>query len=171
MSPLRMIGALALLAGARAVHADPCNVTIEGNDRMQFNLHEITVPARCAEVQVILKHSGKMPAKVMGHDWVLAKGSDMSAIVNAGLAAGYSHGYLPGNDKRIIAATKVVGGGESTVVRFSTSTLQQGIRYAFFCTSPGHSTVMHGTFLFGDTNRVARTLTTGIPATLKRDAR
>jgi azurin len=168
MSPLRIIGAVALLAGARAVHADPCNVTIEGNDRMQFSLHEITVPAQCAEVEVSLKHSGKMPAKVMGHDWVLSKDSDMSAIVNAGLAAGYSRGYLPENDKRIIAATKVVGGGESAVVRFSTSVLQQGIRYAFFCTSPGHSTVMRGTFLFGDTNRVARALTTGVPAIAKR---
>jgi len=155
MSPLRMIGALALLLGAQAVHAGPCNVTIEGNDRMQFNLREITVSTDCTEVEVSLKHSGKMPAKVMGHDWVLAKASDMSAIVNAGLAAGYSHGYLPENDRRIIAATKVVGGGESTVVKFSTSLLQQGIRYAFFCTSPGHSTVMRGTFLFGNTKTVA----------------
>jgi azurin len=34
--------------------------------------------------------------------------------------------------------------------------LQQGVRYVFFCTSPGHSTAMRGTFLFGDANRVAR---------------
>jgi azurin len=113
---------------------------------MRFNLHEITVPADCTDVEVSLRHSGKMSAKVMGHDWVLAKASDMSAIVNAGLAAGYSRGYLPENDKRIIAATKVVGGGESAVVKFSTSLLQQGIRYVFFCTSPGHSSAMRGTF-------------------------
>ena len=156
MSPLRMTGALALLLGVRAVHAGPCNVTIEGNDMMRFSLREITVPADCTEVEVNLKHSGKMPAKVMGHDWVLAKASDMSSIVNAGLAAGYSRGYLPENDKRIIAATKVVGGGESAVVRFSTSMLQQGVRYAFFCTSPGHSTAMRGTFIFGGADRVAR---------------
>jgi azurin len=129
-------------------------VTIEGNDMMRFSLREITVPADCIEVEVSLKHSGKMPAKVMGHDWVLAKASDMSSIVNAGLAAGYSRGYLPENDKRIIAATKVVGGGESAVVKFSTSLLQQGIRYVFFCTSPGHSSAMRGTFIFGDTNKI-----------------
>jgi azurin len=151
-----MTGALALLLGVRAVHAGPCNVTIEGNDMMRFSLREITVPADCTEVEVSLKHSGKMAAKVMGHDWVLAKASDMSAIVNAGLAAGYSHGYLPENDKRIIAATKVVGGGESAGVRFSTSLLQQGIRYVFFCTSPGHSSAMRGTFLFGETDKIVR---------------
>jgi azurin len=92
----------------------------------------------------------------MGHDWVLAKDSDMSAIVNAGLAAGAKRGYLPENDKRIIAATGLVGGGESAVVKFSTSMLQQGVRYVFFCTSPGHSSAMRGTFLFGGANRVAR---------------
>jgi azurin len=156
MSLLRMIGALALLLGARTVYADPCNVTIEGNDVMEYSLRQITVPAECNEVQVQLRHSGRLPAKVMGHDWVLAKDSDMHAIVNAGLAAGAKRGYLPENDKRIIAATRQVGGGESAVVRFSTSLLRQGVRYAFFCTSPGHSTVMRGIFLFGGANRVAR---------------
>jgi azurin len=151
-----MIGALALLLGARAVHAGPCNVTIEGNDMMQFSLREITVPADCGEVEVLLRHSGKMSARVMGHDWVLARDSDMSAIVNAGLAAGARHGYLPENDKRIIAATTQVGGGEVAVVKFNTSMLQPGVRYAFFCTSPGHSTAMRGTFLLGGANRVVR---------------
>jgi azurin len=158
MSLLRMMGALVLLAGAGAVYADPCTVSIEGNDMMKFNLREITVPTECGEVEVRLKHSGRMSARVMGHDWVLAKDSDMSAIVNAGLAAGARHGYLPENDNRIIAATGLIGGGESAVVRFSTSLLQQGMRYAFFCTSPGHSTVMRGLFLFGGTNRVVRDL-------------
>jgi len=92
----------------------------------------------------------------MGHDWVLAKDSDVSGIVNAGLAAGLSHGFVPENDKRIIAATKVVGGGESTTVKFSTAALVQGARYVFFCTAPGHSSVMHGRFLFGDATRVAQ---------------
>jgi azurin len=113
------------------------------------------VPAQCAEVELTLKYSGHLPAKVMGHDWVLAKDSDMSGIVNAGLAAGISHGFLPENDTRIIAATKVVGGGESATVKFSTAALAQGERYAFFCTSPGHSAIMRGKFLFGET-RVAQ---------------
>ena len=87
MCSLHTIGALALLLAAQAVHADPCKVTIEGNDNMQFSLRQIAVPVTCAEVEVTLKHSGKMTAKVMGHDWVLAKESDVSAIVNGGLSA------------------------------------------------------------------------------------
>ena len=156
MTSLRLIGAGTLLLASGFAYADPCKVTIESNDMMQFSAHEMNVPTECAEVEVTLKHSGQLPAKVMGHDWVLARDSDMSAIVNAGLAAGAKRGYLPENDKRVIAATKVVGGGESTTIRFSTSALQTGMRYAFFCTSPGHSAVMHGTFAFGDNTRVAR---------------
>jgi azurin len=152
---LRLIGTgLLLLAGAVA-YANPCKIAIESNDLMQFSANEITVAASCTEVEVTLRHSGKLPAKVMGHDWVLARDSDVSAIVNAGLAAGAVRGYLPENDQRIIAATKVVGGGESTTVRFSTAGLVQGTRYAFFCTSPGHFAMMRGRFEFGASARLA----------------
>ena len=71
-------------------------------------------------------------------------------------AAGPARGYLPEHDTRIIAATPTVGGGESATVKFATSLLQPGARYAFFCTSPGHSTVMRGTFRFGDNGRLVR---------------
>ncbi|HET9328894.1 MAG TPA: azurin [Steroidobacteraceae bacterium] len=144
-----------LLAGALA-HADPCKIELTSNDQMQFNVRELVVPTDCAEVEVTLRHSGKLPARSMGHDWVLAKDSDMSAIVTAGLAAGPARGYLPEHDARIIAATPIVGGGESATVKFATSLLQAGARYAFFCTSPGHSTVMRGTFKFGGTSRLVR---------------
>ena len=157
MSLPRTLSPLALILVAHTVHADPCKVTIEGNDNMQFNLRQISVPTTCGEIELTLKHSGKLSARVMGHDWVLAKDSDVSTIVNGGLSAGFGHGFLPENDKRIIAATKVVGGGESDTVRFSTSALQTGSRYVFFCTSPGHSTMMRGAFVFGDGTRVART--------------
>jgi azurin len=142
------VGAFLLLATAVA-HADPCKMSIETNDALRYSVREMIVPTGCTEVEVSLRHAGQLAAKVMGHDWVLARESDMSAIVNAGLAAGFKRGYLPENDKRVIAATKVVGGGETTTVTFSTSALQEGIRYVFFCSSPGHSSVMHGTFLFG----------------------
>src|SRR5437016_13058816 len=156
MKGLRLLGAGALLLACGAAYADPCKNTIDSNGRMQFSAHELTVPSACTDVEVTLRHAGRLPAKVMGHDWVLAKDSDVSGIVNAGMAAGLAHGFLPENDKRIIAATKVVGGGESTTVKFSTAALVQGARYVFFCTAPGHSSVMHGRFLFGDATRVAQ---------------
>jgi hypothetical protein len=94
---------------------------------------------------------------------VLARDSDVSALVNAGLAAGAVRGYLPESDQRIIAATRIVGGGESTTVKFSTAGLVQGTRYAFFCTAPGHSAMMHGKFEFGPSARLPGNTDVGVP--------
>ena len=149
---LRLTGAGLLLLASGLAYADPCKLALESNDQMQFSVRELVVPNECGEVEVTLRHSGKMSARAMGHDWVLAKDSDVSAIVNAGLAAGPAHGYLPEHDKRIIAATPIVGGGESATVKFATSLLQAGSRYVFFCTSPGHATVMRGRLLVGVTH-------------------
>jgi azurin len=155
MTYLRLLGyALPLLAAAGA-SADPCRLTIDSNDLMQFNVHELAVPADCSDVELTLRDVGKLPAPVMGHDWVLAKDADMSAIVSAGLAAGAAHGYLPQGDRRVIAATRIIGGGESTTVTFSTQQLAPGAHYVFFCTSPGHAAAMRGQFVFGAT-RVAQ---------------
>ena len=151
---LRLTGAGILLMAGRLACADPCKLALESTDQMQFSVHELVVPSECKEVEVTLRHSGQLSARAMGHDWVLAKDSDVSGIVNAGLAAGPAKGYLPEHDPRIIAATSIVGGGESSTVKFATSRLQAGTRYVFFCTSPGHATVMRGTLLFGNSRLV-----------------
>jgi azurin len=141
--------ALALIAAAPFASAKPCSVAIEGNDVMQFNLKEIKIAVDCTEVEVTLKHVGKYPAAAMGHNWVLAKSEDLQAIVNAGATAGLANNYLPKGDARIVASTKIIGGGESTSVKFNTSKLTKGGDYSFFCSFPGHWAIMHGKFLFG----------------------
>ena len=45
--------------------ADECALVIEGNDAMQYNLKEMSVPATCKEVTVTLNHTGKMPVTAM----------------------------------------------------------------------------------------------------------
>src|SRR6202035_2403466 len=119
--------------------AEECRLAIEANDAMQFNQRELAVSSACSEVELTLKHVGTQPAKVMGHDWVLAKASDMAALTNAGAAAGLTNNFQPPSDTRIVAATKIVGGVESTTIKFSTSALKTNEDYSFFCTAPGHS--------------------------------
>ena len=63
-------------------------------------------------------------------------------LFRSGLAGDYS----PKGDARVIAATKLVGGGESADVTFKASALKAGEAYKFFCTFPGHSAMMNGTF-------------------------
>lgn len=156
MNAMQGIAVVGLLLCAAVAHAAPCKLTIESSDQMQFSARELTVSPDCTEIELTLTNTGKLPAKVMGHDWVLARDSDVPAIVNAGLAAGLAHGFVPEHDPRVIAATHLVGGGESATVEFSTAALVPGGRYSFFCTSPGHSVVMRGRLLFGEPGRLAQ---------------
>ena len=138
---------LALVASAAGTaHAGNCQLTVEANDMIQFNARALQVEASCVEVQLTLHHVGKMGAHVLGHDWVLARSSDVGALANAGIAAGFDKGYLPPGDKRVIAATKIVGGGEVTTITFRTANLVSGSDYSFFCSYPGHASMMRGRF-------------------------
>jgi len=126
-----------------------CKVDITGTDAMQFDKKEISVAADCTSVEVTLKHSGKLPAQAMGHNWVLAKTADMQGVVNDGMGASFAANHIKAGDTRVIAHTKIVGGGQSDTVTFATSALKQGEAYSFFCTFPGHSALMKGAFKFG----------------------
>ena len=126
-----------------AVVAD-CATEIEGNDAMQYNVSSIVVPASCTDFKITLKHTGTMPATAMGHDVVITKSSDMKAVDTDGMAAGAADGYVKADDPRVIAHTKVIGGGETTSMSFPVSKIQSGGPYEFFCSFPGHSSLMHG---------------------------
>jgi len=151
MKTIRIAACLSLaFAASGAFAADKvCKVDIAGTDQMQFDKKEISVAADCTEVEVTLKHTGKMTAQQMGHNWVLAKTSELASIATDGMTSGLPNDYLKKGDARVLAHTKVVGGGQSATVKFSTSLLKKGEAYSFFCTFPGHSTIMKGAFKFG----------------------
>jgi azurin len=137
--------AMGLLISGAAMAADQCSTEIQGNDQMKFDKASITVPASCKNFTVTLKHVGKMAKAVMGHDWVLTTAADEKAVVNASMAAGPSKDYINAGDPRIIAHTKMIGGGETDSVTFAVSKLKAGEQYAYFCTFPGHAALMRGT--------------------------
>ena len=139
----------ALLAAPCARAADPCKLEISGNDLMQYDKTELAVPATCKEVTITLHHSGKLPKEAMGHDWVLVNTPDLAAVATAGMGAGLANNYVEPGDKRVLANTKTIGGGETTSVTFSTAGLKKGGAYSYLCTFPGHNALMHGTFKFG----------------------
>ena len=126
--------------------AADCEQIIEGNDALQFNSKSMMVSASCESVTVTLNHTGQLPANIMGHNWVLTKSSDFMPVAQAGGAAGLENDYVPQNDSRVIAYSKIIGGGDSTSVTFSTSDLSSDESYTFFCSFPGHYTIMQGSF-------------------------
>ena len=127
--------------------AADCEQVIEGNDALQFNSKTMTVSASCETVTVTLKHTGQLPANIMGHNWVLTKSSDFMPVAQAGASAGLDNNYVPQNDSRVIAYSKIIGGGESTTVTFSASDLSINENYTFFCSFPGHYAIMQGSLI------------------------
>ncbi len=145
---MRMRNAAAVLWAAllaSPVLAAQCDVEIESNDAMQFNKKSIAVPASCKRFTVKLKHVGKLPKTAMGHNWVLSKAADAQGVAADGIAAGLDKAYVKQGDARVIAHTKVIGGGEADAVSFDVAKLKAGESYAWFCSFPGHSTLMKGT--------------------------
>ena len=148
---LRSIAVVSLLALAgNAFGADKvCKLEISGTDAMQYDKKELSVAADCTQVELTLHHAGKLPAQAMGHNWVLAKTGDVSGIASDGVGAGFAKDHIKPGDTRVIAHTKIVGGGQSTSVTFPTSALKKGESYTYFCSFPGHSSIMKGAFKFG----------------------
>lgn len=151
MKLVRTLAFATLIAASSGVFAAPkvCKVEISGNDAMQFDKKEIVVAADCTDVELTLKHSGKASVQAMGHNWVLTKTADAAAAASDGIPAGLAKNYVKDGDARVIAHTKMIGGGQSDTITFPTSKLTKGGAYTFFCSFPGHSFGMKGVLKFG----------------------
>lgn len=139
-----VVASVLALASAPLLAAE-CTVEVQGTDQMTFDTKEIKVSKSCKTFTVNLKHVGALAKNVMGHNWVLSKTADAQAIATEGMTAGLDKDYLKADDARIIAHTKIIGGGESDSVSFDVSKLAAGNEYMFFCSFPGHSAMMKGT--------------------------
>jgi azurin len=138
--------AVSLLTLASAsVFAAECSVTVDSTDQMSFNTKEIVIDKSCKQFTVNLEHSGNLPKNVMGHNIVISKAADMQPIATEGLSAGIDKAYLKEGDERVIAHTKIIGAGEKDSVTFDVSKLAAGTDYGFFCSFPGHISMMKGT--------------------------
>ena len=151
MNLIRSFALCSLLAVAgTAFGADKvCKLEISGSDQMQYDKKELAVAADCTQVELTLHHSGKLPAQAMGHNWVLTKTADMTGVATDGATASVANDHIKPGDARVIAHTKIVGGGQSTSITFPTSALKKGEAYSYFCSFPGHYAIMKGTFKFG----------------------
>lgn len=125
--------------------AQDCETIVETSDTMRFSQRAIVVPKTCETFKVTLKHTGKMPKTAMGHNWVLGKSVQIDAIVKAGAEAGKDHDFIQPDDQRVIAATPMIGGGETAEAVLTVSKLAAKESYTFVCTFPGHWAMMRGT--------------------------
>lgn len=138
-----------LVAGLSAgtASAQDCEFTISGNDMIQFDKSEISVPADCDEVTLTLEHTGELQVEQMGHNWVLTESAVWREVAQDGQNAGLENDHVPQGDDRVITHTEMIGGGESTSITFDVSGLERGGDYTYFCSFPGHWAVMNGEFI------------------------
>ncbi len=124
--------------------AAECAVEVHSTDQMTFETKSIDVSKSCKTFTVTLKHTGTMPKQAMGHNWVLSKTADAQAIAIDGISAGVDNDFIKTGDERVIAHTKLIGGGETATVSFDVAKLEAGTPYEFFCSFPGHIGLMKG---------------------------
>lgn len=141
---MRILLSLALLGLAFSAQAENCVIDLKADDQMKFDQAEVTVSPTCKTVQIKLTHTGKLPVAAMGHNVVIAATGDIQAVGMDGQKAGAAAAYVAADDKRVIAHTPLVGGGESTTASFPGSALKAGGDYSFFCSFPGHWAIMKG---------------------------
>ena len=134
---------LLTLASGQLLAAE-CKVTVDSTDQMSFNTKAIEIDKSCKQFTVELTHSGNLPKNVMGHNWVLTTEANMQPVATDGMAAGIEKDYLKAGDERIIAHTKIIGAGEKDSVTFDVSKLKADEKYSFFCSFPGHISMMKG---------------------------
>ncbi len=133
-----------VLFTATANAAAVCNANVEVTEAMAYTAKSIDVPKTCKDFTVNLKVNGTMAKAVMGHNIVITKEADKEGVITDGGTAGAASNYLKAKDTRVVAGSSVIGGGESTSVKFSVKKLSAKEKYVFFCSFPGHGAIMKG---------------------------
>ncbi len=131
---------------AKAAPKADRTVEITVGDNLKFDKTEIT--ARPGEaLRVVLKSNGAMPKAVMGHNWVLLKaGTDQVEFNKAAFTARETDFIPPTMKDAVIAATGLVGPGETVEVTFKVPA--KAGNYAYLCSFPGHFAMgMKGTLI------------------------
>lgn len=141
---MRALFVTALLLTTGLVRAESCMIELKADDAMKFDQTSVTVSASCKSIEIRLTHTGKLPVASMGHNVVIAPTESFQALAQDGMKAGAAADYLPAADARVLAHTKLIGGGESTTASFPGSVLKAGGDYTFFCSFPGHFALMKG---------------------------
>ena len=116
------------------------NVTITSNDGMRFDVRKINVSSG-QKVRVTLTYTGKLDKRIMGHNVVFLTNGVKPSAFAVKAAAARDNDYIPKGTTEVIAHTKMIGGGETTVIEFIAP---EAGTYNYICSFPGHYAMMKG---------------------------
>ncbi|UXI66582.1 azurin [Tahibacter amnicola] len=141
---MRRIVAFSLFAVAGIASAKNCTIDLKADDQMKFDQATVTVAASCPTITIKLAHTGKLAVTAMGHNVAISPTDSYQAVAQDGLKAGAAGHYLPAGDTRVLGSTPLIGGGETITATFPGNRLKAGGDYTFYCSFPGHWSLMKG---------------------------
>ena len=130
-----------------------CKTILDSNDAMRYqqngkNITELKVNLSCKKFYIRLRHTGKLPSAVMGHNVVIAKESDLPAVFKSCNKAGKDGNFIPNTAKALAHSNTIVGGADKDVkedyAELDTSKFNKDGKYKYFCSFPGHFGIMQG---------------------------
>ncbi|MFW8566007.1 plastocyanin/azurin family copper-binding protein [Orrella sp. 11846] len=130
---------------APLVPPNPCEVHLAVGDTLRFSQTQIDVPQNCERFTVELEHIGRLPKTATPQNWVLTTRPYLETVARAAYRAGEINHWTAPNSEHILAATPLIGRGETTRVILDVSSLDTETDYRFLSTVGGHSPRMRGT--------------------------
>jgi azurin len=132
----------AYLMTSLSAFSKTCTLNLHADDSLEFKEQSLTIPKNCEQVTIVLKHSGKLNKRHMGHGVMIAKSKDFKALSNQILANPSLVNHIP-KSNRVIAASRIISGGETAAISFQ---LKDRANLIFFCHFPGHHSMSKRTF-------------------------
>lgn len=133
-----------------------CRKEIFTGDSMEYQhkdsrekLTSIEFSSGCEAFYIKLNHTGKLDAKIMGHNVVISTEAHMKKVLSH-TSKKAAQGYLPDKSFSEVLASShtTLGGGANDekvdYIKVETKKFKQGESYKFFCTFPAHSMTMQG---------------------------
>jgi len=115
---------------------DVRTIEVVGADNLQFDV--TLIEAEPGEtLRIVFTTVSNMPPQAMSHNLVIMDlETDLDAFAMASMMAADNDYIAPDYEDQIIAATEMVGGGESSTIEFTVPETPGD--YDYVCTFPGH---------------------------------
>lgn len=115
---------------------DVRTITIIGQDNMQFS--ETLIEAEPGEtIRIVLRVKSNMPPAAMSHNIAIVDQEvNVEEFVLASMAEPDNEYLAPSYEDQVIAATDMIGDGETSTIEFTVP--QNPGDYKYVCTFPGH---------------------------------
>lgn len=137
LSLLTLIGSLlSLQLVANPVSDTVREITIKGTDNMKFDVTLIEAePGETLRITLVVESS--MPKATMAHNIAIVDNDvEMDDFVLQSMTVKDNEYIAPSFEDKVIAFTKMIGGGETSTIEFTVPETPGD--YDYVCTFPGH---------------------------------